>query len=203
MPPIMRNSHRNHAFTDTRGFTLLELLVVIAIIGILAGLMFPATSGALRKAEKTHAQNTAYNVKNAISAYFTEYRKYPVAPGNEDDSTEIRTDHELMDILLGSDREAESGGLNPRRIAFYTGKQAKPMGGGKYRKGITLEADGGGELWDPWGEHYWVTMDLDYNNRVPKPQWDEQTDAEFLPESVLIWSTGKDEEDHTDNIKTW
>ncbi|MEM9017491.1 MAG: prepilin-type N-terminal cleavage/methylation domain-containing protein [Verrucomicrobiota bacterium] len=73
----MTNSYQNPPKKLSQAFTLLELLVVIAIIGILAGLMFPATTGALRKAERTHAQNTSYQLKNAISAYFTEYRKYP------------------------------------------------------------------------------------------------------------------------------
>jgi prepilin-type N-terminal cleavage/methylation domain-containing protein len=201
----MRNSYQNTIRASLGAFTLLELLVVITIIGILAGLMFPATSGALRKAQKTHAENTAYNLKTSISAYFTEYRKYPVDPSMEDDTELLQSDHELMDILLGSDAEAESGGLNPRRIAFYSGKQAKPMGNGKYRKGITLESDGGGELWDPYGEYYQVRLDLDYNNRVPKPSWDDQTDAEYLPESILVWSMGKDndENESKDNVKTW
>lgn len=198
----MRNSLSKPLLGETRGFTLLELLVVIAIIGILAGLMFPATSGALRRAEKAHAENTAYNLKNAISAYYTEYRKYPVK--DTDEESELRSDRVLMDVLLGSDGEAEPGGLNPRRIAFYTGKQAKPMGGGKYRKGVTLEEDGGGELWDPWGEHYYIRLDLDYNNRVATPTWDNQVDAAYLPESILVWSTGKEiEGDDSDNIKTW
>lgn len=204
MPRIMRKSSSNSRPT---GFTLLELLVVIAIIGILAGLMFPATTGALRKAERSHAENTAYNVKNAISAYFTEYRKYP-AKADATETDEIRTDSDLMDILLGADSEAQSGGLNPRRIAFYTDKAAKPMGDGKYRKGIRLESDGGGELWDPYGDYYFVRMDLDYNNRVERPMWDESGGAsgsQFLPESILIWSAGKDndENEDKDNVKTW
>lgn len=198
----MRKSHRN-PISPAAGFTLLELLVVITIIGILAGLMFPATSAALRKAENTHTQHTCYNLKNAVSAYYTEYRKYPVDSSKEDDETELRSDNEVMDVLLGSDEQKESGGLNPRGIAFYTGKQAKPMGGGKYRKGVRLEADGGGELWDPFGEYYYIRLDLDYNNRVPKPSWDDKTDAEYLPESILIWSTGREIEDDDDNIKTW
>lgn len=201
MPRIMRKSSSNSRWG---GFTLLELLVVIAIIGILAGLMFPATTGALRKAERTHAENTAYNLKNAISAYFTEYRKYPVK-GDANETDEIRTDSDLMDILLGADSEAQSGGLNPRRIAFYTDKAAKPMGDGKYRKGIRLESDGGGELWDPYGDYYYIRMDLDYNNRVEKPTWDKTGDSQFLPESILVWSAGKDndESDAQDNVKTW
>jgi prepilin-type N-terminal cleavage/methylation domain-containing protein len=200
MPRIMRKSSSN---SHREGFTLLELLVVIAIIGILAGLMFPATTGALRKAERTHAESTAYNVKNAISAYFTEYRKYPV-DGKTEETEEIRTNRDLMDILLGADSQAETGGLNPRRIAFYTDKAAKPMGDGKFRKGIKLEEDGGGELWDPYGDYYYVRMDLDYNNRTEKPQWDT-SDSQYLPESVLVWSAGKDLDETTDkdNVKTW
>jgi len=185
------------------GFTLLELLVVIAIIGILAGLMFPATTGALRKAERTHAEHTANNLRNAISAYNTEYRKYPVDPSVTDESP-MRTDNQLMDVLLGADSEKEKGGLNPRGIAFFTDRAAKPLGGGKFRKGVTLQADGGGESWDPWGEYYYVVMDLDYNNRVEKPSWDVG-DSSVLPESILVWSAGKDlnEADVKDNIKTW
>lgn len=197
----MKKSPRN---SRVKGFTLLELLVVIAIIGILAGLMFPATTGALRKAERTHAEHTANNLKNAISAYNTEYRKYPVDPSNTNESTPMRTDNQLMDVLLGADSQKEKGGLNPRGIAFFTDRAAKPLGSGKYRKGVTLQADGGGELWDPWGEYYSVVMDLDYNNRVERPSWDAG-DSPFLPESILVWSGGKDLDESSvkDNIKTW
>lgn len=196
MPRNMRNAS---TICRRQAFTLIELLVVIAIIGLLAGMMYPAVTGALKRAERTHAENTAYNLKNAVSAYFTEYRKYPVE-GSLDEESEILTDNELMDVLLGADENE----LNPRRIAFYTDKAAKPMGGGKFRKGVTLENDGGGELWDPWGEYYFVRMDLDYNNRTVKPDWDE-SDAQYLPESILIWSGGADKDDSTpgDNIKTW
>ncbi len=202
MPRMMKMSP---SISRPRAFTLLELLVVIAIIGVLAGLMYPATTGALRRAERTHAENTCYNVKNAISAYFTEYRKYPVDPSNTNDTAVIRTNSDLMDVLLGADSQKESGGLNPRGVAFYTDKAAKPAGDGKYRKGVRLEADGGGELWDPYGDYYYVRMDLDYNNRVEKPSWDEANDAQVLPESILVWSAGKDQDETTsqDNIKTW
>ena len=211
MPRIMRKSSSN---SHREGFTLLELLVVIAIIGILAGLMFPATTGALRKAERTHAESTAYNLKNAISAYFTEYRKFPMEPdaseqdevftGTRGDTEGNSSNFPLMDVLLGADSQAQPGRYNPRRIAFYTDKAAKPTGSGKFRKGIKLESDGGGELWDPWGNYYHVRMDLDYNNRTEKPMWDK-SDSQFLPESVLVWSAGKDLDESTekDNVKTW
>ncbi|MEM6916581.1 MAG: type II secretion system protein, partial [Verrucomicrobiota bacterium] len=169
----MKNSLSQPIPGRSGGFTLLELLVVIAIIGILAGLMFPATTGALRKAEKTHAQNTAYNLKNSITAYFTDYRKFPVesSTSNGEDVT-MRTDESLMDIILGSD--SESGvALNPRKIPFFSDRPAKPKGSGKFIKGITLREDGGGALWDPWGDHYYVSMDTDYNSRIDKPNWDQ------------------------------
>ena len=196
----MRKSSSNYS---RKGFTLLELLVVIAIIGILSGMMYSAATGALSKAERAHTETTAANLKTAISAYFTEYRKYPVK-ADVDESDELLTDSVLMDVLLGADSEKEKGGLNPRGIAFFTDKAAKPSGDGKYRKGVRLEADGGGELWDPYAKYYHVRLDLDYNNRTERPAWDSG-DTEVLPESILIWSSGKDGDEMTskDNIKTW
>jgi hypothetical protein len=116
----------------------------------------------------------------------------------------MRTDNQLMDVLLGADNQKQQGGLNPRGIAFFTDRAAKPVGDGRFRKGVTLQSNGGGELWDPWGEYYFVVMDLDYNNRVQPPSW-AAGDSEFLPESILVWSGGKDQNETEvgDNIKTW
>lgn len=49
-----------------RGFTLIELLVVIAIIGLLAAILFPVFSNAVKKAKQTQCLN---NVKQMALAY--------------------------------------------------------------------------------------------------------------------------------------
>jgi prepilin-type N-terminal cleavage/methylation domain-containing protein len=188
-----------------RAFTLIELLVVIAIIGVLAGLIFPAATAVQKNAEKVTATNTCYNIKNAISTYYTEYRKFPVESGTEE-TDELRTDIDLMSALMASDASKEKGGLNPRGISFYTDKAAKATGDSEYpwRKGIRMDADGSGELYDPYGDFYYVRLDLDSNSRVEKPTWDV-SEGEVISESIIVWSAGKDHDEELpkDNIKTW
>ncbi len=204
-PPKSKKSSKS-------AFTLLELLVVISIIGLLAGMVFTGATSVIRRAEKVAAENTAYNLKTAISTYFTEYRKYPVRPGATEGQI-ILSDANIMNILLGSDAEGNQGGLNPRRIAFFTGKQAKqggqqPGDESQFRKGVRLAADGGGVLIDPYNNFYRIVLDLDFNNRVQKPAWDISTTATFIPETILVWSKGRDNIEAgagktKDNIKTW
>lgn len=186
------------------GFTLLELMIVIVIIGILLGITIPASKGILEKANKMAAQNDALQLKAAIGSYFTEYRKYPKRdPKPDDGANPDLSDSTLMDILLAADNEAQQGGLNPRRIPFYSGAKAKPAGDGKFRKGISSNANGGGDLWDPWTENFRVVMDTDYNNRIPAPSF--VTDVSFIPQGVIVWSAGKDKKDEEtkDNVVTW
>ncbi len=175
-----------------RGFTLMELLVVIVIIGILAGLVFPVSKGVLERAKKTQAMNDCLQLKNAIAAYQTEYRRYPVAAGGKSGSESILdTDESLMSILMGADEK-----LNPRKIPFYTGKNATKSKVG----GVVSTGSGSGYLVDPWGEFFGVVMDTDYNSRVADPSGGG-TD---IPQSIIIWSKGPDKDDYTDDdVKTW
>lgn len=187
-----------------QGFTLIELLIVIVIIGVLAGITIPAAKGILSKGNKMAGQNDALQLKNAIAAYFTEYRKYPVHnPTPESGANPSPSDEALMDPLLAADSEAGRGGLNPRQIPFYSGAKAKPLGNGRYRKGVQSNANGGGTLWDPWGEMYRVVMDTDYNNRISSPTFVD--DTPFIAQGVIVWSAGEDNDDNdsTDNVVTW
>jgi type II secretory pathway pseudopilin PulG len=177
------------------------LTILIILVGMLAGLLLPAVCSMRRNTERVHAESTAYTLKNAIATYHVTYRKYPL-PNPIDDIT-LDSDHSLMDILLGSDPQRESGGHNPLGIAFYSDVAAKPLGGGRYRVGLTSFPDGTGELWDPWGNHYRTRFDTDENGQVADPE-STKPDS-YLPEAIAVWSAGPDGifETWNDNLKTW
>ena len=186
-----------------RAFTLMELMIVIVIIGILATIGVPAYKKIIQSSINAKARNTALNLKNGITTYFTEYRKYPVA--NPSGDTEMESTEVLIDVLIG----VEGNVLNPGRTSFFTENPARKLSGGKWRSGISFNDDGGGDLWDPFkhGMHYQVTMDTDYDTRVKAPPFVLNSDSPvpFIANGVIVWSAGQDGDLSTgkDNITTW
>ncbi len=60
-------------------FTLIELLVVIAIIAILASMLLPVIAIAQKHAKVTEAKTEIANINNAITAYESDYSRFPVS----------------------------------------------------------------------------------------------------------------------------
>ena len=216
MRQTMKNAHCNRR---KKGFTLIEILVVMAIIGILAGLLFPGVGAAMNAAKKAHASNTCYNLKNSIGSYFTEYRRFPLPDGYQTPYDDFSTEDDFMDILLGAET-AVGEEKNPRGIVFFTGRTARRTGGNSYIKGVAMNRNGGGSLWDTYGRLYGVRMDTQNKSRFPNPEvdppnlsgegapdWGQGATSSNTPpvvtDSVGVWSAGKEEDLSSDNIKTW
>ena len=174
------------------GFTLIELITVITIILVLAGITYPAARGVMNKARKTAVQNSATSLKNAITTYQVDYRRFPVEEYGTDQQYD--SSHLVMDVLLG----AEDNKLNPRGTSYFKDKSAKRNAEGEWASGVVLEADGSGELFDAWGEYFRIFLDLDGNSRIEAPSW-APGEVTTLAESVIIWSAGPDKED--DGVK--
>jgi len=190
------------ANTGKGGFTLMEILVVMTIIAILAGIMMPAVNKVMGNAKIKNAQQTALQLVSSISTYQTEYRRFPVE-ANQLDGTDVRveTDETLMNILLGQDNNQ----YNPRSRSFYSSRNAR---GRPPRNGLVFNEDGGGRLYDPWGNYYQVMMDVDTNHRIQPPfQKEQMAGANIVAKSIVVWSLGPDGQEAGDGVKdnviTW
>jgi prepilin-type N-terminal cleavage/methylation domain-containing protein len=68
-------------------FTLIELLVVIAIIGILAAMLLPALTGAIKAAKMKKARLEAQGIAAAIESYDSTYSRFPVSTNVQNAAT--------------------------------------------------------------------------------------------------------------------
>lgn len=126
-----------------KGFTLIELLTVIAIIGILAGLLIPAASKAMKDSAIRKAQATIASLETALSMYYTDYGVYPpscVSPGT-----------------AAGDQRNGNAFVTPISGTNLVGALSATTKGGPYMKFRNEDLQRSGSqyvLIDPWGRAY-------------------------------------------------
>jgi prepilin-type N-terminal cleavage/methylation domain-containing protein len=168
-------------------FTLLELLVVIMIIAALMGLAFPVFQGVQNQGRKAQARNDLVQIVTAISAYYTEYGKYPLTPGTPADTTYGTT---TANAQLFNELRNVAATQNPRGIVFLSPPDVKDAS--NPRAGISSASGTAGQYFDPWGKPYLIRIDTDYDNQVSNPYSQNAGGAPLLRTGVIAWSFGKD-----------
>jgi prepilin-type N-terminal cleavage/methylation domain-containing protein len=173
---------------STHGFTLVELLVVISIIAILAGLSFPAITGALEAAKRAQASVLIRQLSIGTIAYYTEYNKYP-APKDYADSDEF--DDSAREYLYKIFKGEDYAEGNPRGVVFiqFQVKDLWPRG----------NPESATKVVDPWttptiAGDYHIMMDLNYDNKVEGIPDNSKTAPGAtmnISAEVAIWSKGK------------
>jgi prepilin-type N-terminal cleavage/methylation domain-containing protein len=164
-------------------FTLIELLVVIGIIAILAGILLPTISIAIRKANVAKAKSEMSSLITAISMYQSEYDVMPFAyDGTKDSELLADPDYDILIAFLSQTGDADD------------------IDEGNARKIKILEVQKPGLFNDPWGRRYNIVYDSNYNGSVavddvaltPGLVHSEAT----IPRPILIYSAGPDGKTH-------
>lgn len=178
--------------------TLLAIATIL-ILCVLSVLFFSGMPNVSARKKSKIDTNRAYNLKNAIAAYFTEHRKFPINDSSLQKTIEIDSDHRLMQFLIPQQRSFNEQ-QSPRNIQFYADKTAKQTRDKKWVNGIRESKDGSIEVFDNYGNNFRISIDLGISRKMISPD-----SKEPIPETVLVWSAGKDGNFDTwdDNPKTW
>jgi prepilin-type N-terminal cleavage/methylation domain-containing protein len=197
---------------ETRpAFTLMEMLAVLAIIGILAAILMPAISSAIKQSKKTRAKADVQTIVSAWKAYYNEYGKWPVTNGIflkgdpyyssnavEGVCSGLLTVSEVVRLLAPGSIDVDNSSL----IKTYNQKNGNFLTRGRDAMAPDLSGDA---LVDSWGNAYRFLFDLNGDGRVTLVLGGE---TQEIYDSVIAWSAGPDRAEGTvkeleDNICSW
>lgn len=159
--------------SNRRGFTLVELLVVVGMIAILMGAMTSAVQSARERARMQKATSDVKVISQAILAY------------------EIWNGDELP--TLGARGRAASGAdANESSLGFLIGRgnaQGVVGGNGSGELPVLLMAQlrSGGNIVDPWGTPYKVTIAESKSNIKLKTVTGALSTGYWLPNFYRNW----------------
>jgi prepilin-type N-terminal cleavage/methylation domain-containing protein len=167
-------------------FTLIELLVVIAIIAALLGLVFPVFQGVLERAKKVQAKNDLSQLVTAVTAFYTEYGRYPNPTADTTDAAATYGAGSTSSKAVFDELRGKSTTLNTRQIVFISPAEDGTVANPKGKVGTD------GQFHDPWTSAYVMRIDADYDNQVANPYGSNGAGVDPIRQGVITWSFGKD-----------
>ena len=204
--PLGRLFHSRSREWHCQGFTLIELLVVIAIIAILAGILIPTVTTAMRRAEIAQVRGEINTLVTAIRAYHSDYGRYPTEQngvpadaryGEERGAgnTSVRNNRLLINVLRSIDAAYNSNhDLNGRRNVYLEAGDAS--------------FNPSGDFIDPWGIPYEIHLDTGFNNEINN--FPADLAGALAPitslqgRTAIVWSAGPDgQRGNADDIFSW
>ncbi|MBQ3524998.1 MAG: prepilin-type N-terminal cleavage/methylation domain-containing protein [Akkermansia sp.] len=177
------------AYKNKKGFTLIELLVVIAILAVLAGVSYPIITGFMDSGPKSVANKACKDIVAGVQSYKEDHNgKLPVEDAIYDDSnsdtvvltTNGKDDALLISILVNS---GDGKDYNEKNKPYLKAETAE----GPF-EGLYVGEDGGVGFYDPWGQPYYVFLNLTGEGELVDPF----TNTKLINQFCIAYSTGKD-----------